>query len=401
MKKITLFILLASFILPMSLSAQSKFTNVSKNDIGLVKGVDKKTVNKLASRGLMPQSIPIQSGIKGIHRAPGKATTWDFEDVSQLEDWSAVDADNDGYNWGYYNNSELEGGRMTTHSGDGVMASASYDNSVGPLTPDNWLISPEVSLGGTLSLWACGQDKTYYREVFGIFVCVGEPTSLNDFKQVGANVTTTGTMTEYQFDLSEYAGETGYFAIRHYKITDMFYLNIDDVTLDPNKVAEKDPTVPTNLSVATASTSANVTWEDTDDVAWNLRYRVYSPNEAQTLSWDLEDTSQLSGWLVYDKDGDGNNWGYTSYGDTYAFFSASYLYNSGESLDPDNWLLSPEVKFGGTLSFKALSADPNYLDSFGVFLLLSEDMDKEDFANYAIQLGADQTALWPLLRYRY
>jgi hypothetical protein len=37
-------------------------------------------------------------------------------------------------------------------------------------------------------------------------------------------------MTEYTVDLSSYAGQTGWVAIRHFNITDMFLLVVDDVT---------------------------------------------------------------------------------------------------------------------------------------------------------------------------
>ena len=151
---------------------------------------------------------------------------WDFEDEAQLEeDWMVIDADGDNYNWGYANSTQ-----QVTNSGTGIMTSASYVSG-SALTPDNWLITPAFTLGGNVSFYACGQDPSYASEVFAVYVCVGEPTSTDDFVKLGEDITATGTMTKYTFDLSDYEGE-GRIAIRHYNVTDMFRLNIDDIAVE-------------------------------------------------------------------------------------------------------------------------------------------------------------------------
>ena len=149
---------------------------------------------------------------------------WDFEDESQLADWGVIDNDGDGNVWIYD-----DGTTISAHSGTGKLYSKSYDNSTGALTPDNWAITPEVELGGTFKFWACGQDPNYAEEVFGAFVTTDIESG--NWTQLGENMTATGEWTEYSFDLSAYSGK-GYLAIRHYNVTDMFYLNIDDVTVE-------------------------------------------------------------------------------------------------------------------------------------------------------------------------
>ena len=160
--------------------------------------------------------------------------TWGFETDADLEGWTSNDNDGDGYNWGWNHDNGFK-----THEGVGSMISASYVNtsetSGQALTPDNWLISPEVTLGGTLTLWACGQYANDPAEVFAVYVL---PDGDNTWHQVGNNNTTTTTMTQYSFDFSAYAGQTGKFMIRHYNCTDHFYLVIDDITYT---VVEVDP----------------------------------------------------------------------------------------------------------------------------------------------------------------
>ena len=155
----------------------------------------------------------------------GSNRFWDFEDVEQVKEFTIVDADNDGNAW------DLETSKITTNSGTNAMISKSYDNNKGALTPDNWLITPLTTLGGTFSFYACGQDADYYGEVFAVYVFAGEEMgNVSDFVKVSDDFTATATMTKYDIDLSAYEGK-GYIAIRHYNITDMFYLNVDDITI--------------------------------------------------------------------------------------------------------------------------------------------------------------------------
>ena len=319
--------------------------------------------------------------------------TWGFETEQEFNQWITVDKDGDEFDWEYFSNEGLSTGRMTAHEGEGLVFSASYDkDTMTPLTPDNWLISPEVTLGGVLSLWACGQDPDYSKEVFGVYVYDGNSTDPADFVQVGTDITTTGEMTEYYFDLSEYAGKTGRFAIRHYNITDMFLLNIDDVCLDPNATYIPEPTLPTNLTVAPATTTAFVTWDGAEGDSWNLRYKEYNPNEAQTILWDLtvdNYESQIDGWTINDQDGDGYNWGLTYGGydptgqladnDNVCFYS--YSWSSGV-LTPDNWLITPKLTLGGT--FKFMAKNDSYPDNLGVYVMMDEEGEEiyqldEDF----------------------
>ena len=155
---------------------------------------------------------------------------WDFEDENQLNDWMSIDYDGDDFGW-----MPVTSG-FRTHSGKGVLVSASYDNdSAKALTPDDWLISPSVTLGGKVSFWACGQDSTYCNEVFAVYVApVDTIKSFDDFIKISDDITTGVDMTEYTFDLSAYQG-TGYIAVRHYNVTDQFVLVLDDFTVEvPN-----------------------------------------------------------------------------------------------------------------------------------------------------------------------
>ena len=150
---------------------------------------------------------------------------WDFEDIEQLTGWTAINNDTDTYNWQL--STGTANGDETTQSN--VMTSASWISGVGALSPDNWLITPEVELGGTLTFEAWGQDPNYPSEPFAVYVGPANAQSTSDFTQVMSRTVATADRLTYTVDLSRYAGQTGHIAFRHYDITDMFRLNLDNV----------------------------------------------------------------------------------------------------------------------------------------------------------------------------
>ena len=186
----------------------------------------------------------------------GAEMTTNFDD-SSLGEWTTIDADGDGYGWvlgsacgGVY---LAEGGSLAGNghndSAD-LIVSGSFSNleGVGALTPDNYLVSPKVTLGGRISFWAKGQDANYADEVFGVAVSTTSNTEPSAFTMVGASKTATGVWTQYIFDLSGFSGE-GYVAIRHYNITDMFMLDIDDIVIEEPSESALPWTVVEDLDV--------------------------------------------------------------------------------------------------------------------------------------------------------
>ena len=172
--------------------------------------------------------------------------TESFETEGDMGGFTTIDADDDGYNWAQHLNTGSQ--NLSTKTGDGCVFSESYNNDTyTALTPDNWLVTPLAVLNGEFSFWACGQDKTYYGEHFAVFVSTTSATDPSAFTMVSEEFVATNDMTEYKVDLSAYAGQTGYIAIRHYNVTDMFVLVVDDITYAPaapatSRVASAGPT---------------------------------------------------------------------------------------------------------------------------------------------------------------
>lgn len=180
--------------------------------------------------------------------------------------WKTIDADGDGNTWNNYLAGDILG-----HGGEGdnCISSASYINNVGPLTPDNYLITPKMNLpeGATLKYWVSAQDAEYASEHYGVFVSYTEPTidgfkdnllfnetltskKLNSNRPKGTNV--QGTWYQRILELPE---GTKYVAFRHYDCTNNYWLNLDDVEISSDNGGEVicDP-----ISNLTANVNGNV-----------------------------------------------------------------------------------------------------------------------------------------------
>ena len=167
------------------------------------------------------------------------------------ETWTNVDNDGDKDFWSAINNMGEDG---DYGFGGGFVTSASYINNVGALTPDNWLISPQLDLDGTLSVWLRGQDASYAAEHFAVYLSTAS-TSIRDFSiELIPETVTTGVLTEYTADLSQYKGQKGYIAIRHFNCTDMYRLNLDNFALLGDEVGGSEWT-----TITTDETNVDLT----------------------------------------------------------------------------------------------------------------------------------------------
>ena len=248
-------------------SAGVKLTNNTKANVKDLKAMNRQSMMfKKGDAKVMPsiQLNAFESFITKSNHAlkDGDTYFWDFEDEAQVNDWVVLDEDGDGFNWEL-----ITGEGLTTHSGAYVMSSASYDNpTYTALTPDNWLVSPWLPLHGKFAFYACGQDPSYAAEVFGVYIY----TSANsEWVQLGEDITVTGTMKAYEFDLSEYEGLEGSLAIVHHNVTDMFRLNVDDITIGDFE-AEPEPEMPTVITEIPENCEVNTYWRSTGYIASSM-----------------------------------------------------------------------------------------------------------------------------------
>ena len=147
------------------------------------------------------------------------------------ECWTILDEDGDGYSWENYG--------MEAYDGDGCISSASYINNVGALEPDNWLITPALSIpsqGANLTFYVVAQDASYAEEHYGVYVSTSGTAPSNftllyeEDLDADGGPRDQGTWKQKQVNLP-YGGQTIRLAIRHFNVTDMFFINIDNLNV--------------------------------------------------------------------------------------------------------------------------------------------------------------------------
>ncbi|MBP5499133.1 MAG: choice-of-anchor J domain-containing protein [Bacteroidales bacterium] len=168
--------------------------------------------------------------------ATTEAVTEDFENGPG--EFTQIDANGDGYGWDYMYSDELK-----SHSGYGGMQSYSWTPDGGAVHVDNWLVTPLAILDGTFSFWAAAQDGEWTEEHFAVYVSTTGNQSVDDFTQVSEEFETSGWPQEYSVDLSSYAGQEGYIAIRHYDSYDQFAMVVDDISFT------KAPALPVKYNI--------------------------------------------------------------------------------------------------------------------------------------------------------
>ena len=216
-----------------------------------------------------------------------------FESTT-ITGFTFVDNDNDGFCWERVTASE---DRFSTHSGDGVIASASYDNdSQAPLTPDNWMILPTFVIPNDssdlfLTWYEKGQDVSYSAEYYSVYVSTTGRT-VADFTATTAvlSSTATGEWVKKTINLNTYAGQTINVAFRHHNVSDMFYLDIDDIRVGAVEAPEVTVIGPrtvrcgdTAIYTATGISNSTLTWSVTADYS-------YEENNTLTAVWNTPGT---------------------------------------------------------------------------------------------------------------
>ena len=381
-----------------------------------------------------------------------------FEDGFEngLGNWTtyAMGYDNSEYNWHQYDGTSVDEGN---HNGNYVAASRSWlgGSGNGDRSVDNWLVTPQMTLGDVVKFWvACNED---YRDSYAVYVSTGSnvvtsSTSIGDFVLVKSYAEATGTWTEIPVDISAYAGQQGYVAIRHtnyggdHILVDDFgvYNTINTysyggwTTVSPNPTTESCQltglsaetlyevqvqancdgtdgssawstihfTTPDNCGAPQELASSNVTinsatltWADDKD-SYNLQYRKvyfyedFEGSDGIPTGWTTINNSSTAGSLNWQVLHLTNHSGNNSVG------SGSYIYQN-EGITPDNWLISPQLDLQGTLRVWLTGYGDRYAEHFEILLsttgtsvsdftttLVSETTTSNSYVEYTADLSS-------------
>ena len=351
---------------------------------------------------------------------------YDFAD-STFSDLTLIDANHDGYNFRIYPYGGYGSGKCL--KSDSWMA-----GNIGNLNPDNFLVLPRVTAteNTVFSFMAVDSDMPGIApdpEHFGVAISTTGNTNPSDFTMV-QEWNSTGDYTEYSVDLSAYAGQQIYVAIRHFNTTgECYFLYVDDIRITG---VEAEITRPAKgvLVYANGELIAMLNHGETSfthsvnryDVDYCIRviqegskddgtyFALAAPQCANaevecvsaknlsanwdgqkvTLSWErdifinFEDDPQ--GWSMLDADGDGYSFGIYMGGgmnpdgsvnttNTNASLSSFSYMNGIGDLNPDNYAFMPKVKVlpNARIEFYAAGFDPSFPNEPIAVSVASED----------------------------
>lgn len=150
--------------------------------------------------------------------------------------WTTADQDGDGFNWepGFVTNGQ------SANTGSVSATSASYDNpSATALTPDNYMISPQLTPDANNSLFSwfvAAQDPNFAAEFYEVYVSTTGNAPSDFTTSLFSETLATNAWQERSLDLSAYIGQNIYIAFRHYNVSDQFVMKIDDIRMPPQTV---------------------------------------------------------------------------------------------------------------------------------------------------------------------
>ena len=153
----------------------------------------------------------------------------------------------------------------------------------------------------------------------------------------GDDVLPTGSMQTYTFDLSAYSG-TGSIVIRHYDVTNMFRLIVDNIVVK--------------------NAAGTVVYSQDFESCGGVM-----PSEFSNM--DMDGDGYV--WEIVD-----NSQSYVN--GTYGLSSASWT-QATDALWPDNWLILSGIDLGGSISFQARGQDPSFAaENFNVYVCPDSEM---------------------------
>ena len=288
-----------------------------------------------AENGTYGNTVTLAAGNRGNR----ETLTYDFEDGWQ--NWTTFQGSTTSpHSWMHnteYTAYDSNGNQIVPechNSSSGMMLSESYisastsGGSGTAVTPDNYLVSPQIELGGSFAFYAASRMSNYPAEKFSVVLSTSGNTSASSFTETLLTVTLSdNSWNEYTVDLSAYSG-MGYVAIRHYDCTDQHLLYVDDVTIVEGEggINPSNPTNPTTtdllaanvyvrlkggldqgnynetLTVATGDITSNVSLNGevfgTLAAGWNW----WAPTKVMTLA-DLEEALGGKGVIINSQDG--------------------------------------------------------------------------------------------------
>ena len=353
MKKITL-LLLAAALLPMTMNAEVKtYVQQNKKADKVVVSSTPTSVKAIGPKYVTGTKADVPEGYASVTLTAGDV--WqDGSGYQMLLDEDAI----------AYGTIIPETGALTTSGDASAETYAEFEYKI-PENADGALATTNIVMNSSVTILIPAGVYDW---------CITNPTPGDRMWIASSNGSIGGRYDDFEF----VSGAAYEFVVSLGGQNDQVDLVIDDPTA---------PAIPTDVTanaVSVDGTSAIISWVPGENNAtWNLRWRPWTDPALMNKLWDLPmdgyEAQLDEGFMIYDADGDGNNWGLaysSSAQDDLCFTSASY---SGGALTPDNWLFTPAVGMGGTLKFDAWQQSASYPDKIMVYVAPADYESMDEF----------------------
>ena len=186
--------------------------------------------------------------------------------------WTTIDNDADGHNWQSLNSfaSQYDYPWLANqaHGDHYAVCSPSSIGVSAPLETDNWLISPQLTLNGTLRFYTrCMSSGTLgysdKSDLYEVLVSTTGTAPANFVVLQELSPAPIGMWDEVSINLSQFEGQSGYIAIRHH-CSDKFLLVIDDFSISEYVFADwttHNGITANSLAITNIYSQATYQWE--------------------------------------------------------------------------------------------------------------------------------------------
>ena len=280
----------------------------------------------------------------------GDGVLWDFptDNLDWLYEWYTVNNDTDTLNW--------EPTYLDSEHTNIVWYSESWSSANGASDPDNWLISPETALQGTLSFLLGG--VTSWPDHIGVYAVIGwDPETgyapaEEDLILIGEfDCSSDESEATFTADLSQFNGQVGRLVFRHFDSYNNYYVYLDDIKIT-------GPAAPWNYV-----NDLNATNYTIEGLTPNTKYevQVQAPGTIIDGEWteivEFITTTPITN--VYMLGGDNQDWDCTS--------GKKFEYNAEDNIYTLHYTFPAETNFFGFTTELAENNDQggwNYIEPF-------------------------------------
>ncbi len=186
--------------------------------------------------------------------------------------WLNADRDGDTFAW-------LIGTVGAAHLSTNQLFSRSWDSTNGVLTPDNYIITSQITIPASLTSLNLSYQVSpstltgsWYEEYYTVYWTTDISTyaAIDGSAQVKPGAIITQAVVNENIDMSAYIGQTGYLVFRHHNCTDEEYIAIDNLLLQGISEVNVQTAVNTGVTNDTQSLASAGTIYTSDSATGNV-----------------------------------------------------------------------------------------------------------------------------------